>query len=46
MVYPIFVLAALFGIVSIVFLGLTAHFYLHIPATVKIEVRRNLRKPQ
>ena len=45
MIYPIFALAALFGIVSIVFLGLTTHFYLHIPAATKVEVRRNLRKP-
>lgn len=46
MVYTIFALAAIFGLAGIVFFGLVADAYLHLPARAEVKLRYSRRNPR
>ncbi len=46
MIFTIFVLAAVTGLVGALFFGLVADAYLHVPASVEVKVPHSERKHQ
>ena len=43
MVFTVFVLAAVSGLVGVVFFGLVADAYLHVPVSTEVKVRHSKR---